>query len=152
MIANKNLTDTSNLHLIPNDKSVKINRLLDWYNYQVRYIINKEITDDVIFTDDDVELYATKIYTKRKLVTKGKMELYKDKLVIGETTIPIGDIRNASPTGDRKMGFSIKNQDYFIVGPTRFNPLKYIFMFNKLETEMKQTGTDIYYNLEERKM
>ena len=142
---------TNELKLIPNDKSVNVNKLLDWFNYQIRYINNKEITDEIIFSDDDVELYATKIYEKRKLVSKGKMELYKDKLIIGETVIQLSEIRNASPTGCRKMGFSTNKQDYFVIGNTRFNNLKYVFMFNKLETEMKQSDTDIYYCLEERK-
>ena len=79
------------------------------------------------------------------------MELYKDKLVVNDYVIDIKNIRNASPTGGRKLGFTVDNQDYFIIGTDRFNPLKYVFMFNKLDTKMKESGIDIYYNLEERK-
>ena len=78
------------------------------------------------------------------------MELYKDRLIIGDVTINIKDIKNASPTGEKKLGFSTDEQDYFVVGPTRFNPLKYVFMFNKLDTKMRETETDVYYNLEEK--
>ena len=142
---------TENLHFIPNDKNVKIDKMLDWFNYQIRYINNMQVSDGVIFSDEDVELYATEIFKKRKLVAKGKLELYKDKMLVNNYVIDIKDIRNASPTGGKKLGFSVDKQDYFIIGSDRFNPLKYVFMFNKLETRMKETGVDIYYNLEERK-
>ena len=142
---------TEDLHLIPNDKEIKINKMLDWFNYQIRYINNLEIKDGVIFSDEDVELYATEIFKKRRLVTKGKLELYKDKMIVNDFVIDIKDIRNASPTGTRKLGFTVEDQDYFIIGSERFNSLKYVFMFNKLETKMKESGVDIYYSLEERK-
>ncbi|MCR5309441.1 MAG: hypothetical protein K6E21_04970, partial [Bacilli bacterium] len=142
---------TEDLHFITNDNSIKINKMLDWFNYQIRYVNNMEITDKVIFSDEDVELYETAMFKKRKLITTGKLELYKDKLTINDYVIDIKNITNASPTGGRKLGFSVNKQDYFIIGSDRFNPLKYVFMFNKLDTLMKETGVDIYYNLEERK-
>lgn len=142
---------TEDLHFVPNDNNIKIYKMLDWFNYQIRYVNNMSINDGVIFSDEDVELYATEIFKKRKLVAKGKLGLFKNKLVINDFVIDLKDIRNASPTGGRKLGFSVDKQDYFIVGTNRFNPLKYVFMFNKLETRMKETGVDIYYNLEERK-
>ena len=72
-------------------------------------------------------------------------------MVVNDFVIDIKDIRNASPTGSKKLGFTVENQDYFIIGSERFNSLKYVFMFNKLETKMKESGVDIYYSLEERK-
>lgn len=142
---------TNNLHLKPNDDNVKIEKMLDWYNLQIRYIKNLEITDDVIFSENDVGIYKSELYEKRTLISKGKIELYKDKLVIGDYVINIGDINIASPTGGNKFALNAGDKSYIVIGNERFNPLKYVLMFNKLETKMKQKETDIYYNLEERK-
>ena len=142
---------TEDLHFITNDNTIKINKMLDWFNYQIRYVNNMEIPDGVIFSDEEVELYETAMFKKRKLIATGKLELYKDELTINDYVVDIKNITNASPTGGRKLGFSVNKQDYFIIGSDRFNPLKYVFMFNKLDTLMKETGVDIYYNLEERK-
>ena len=142
---------TNNLHLKPNDKEVNIKRMLDWYNYQIRYIRDLEVGDGVIFSDDNVGIYKSELYEKRSLISKGRIELYKDKLVIGDFTVNISDINIASPTGGRKFTLNTGDKSYIVIGEERFNPLKYVFMFNKLETKMKLNKTDIYYTLEERK-
>ena len=142
---------TNNLHLKPNDKEIKIEKMLDWYNYQIRYIKDLEIGDGLIFGDDNVGIYTSELYQKRKLISKGRIELYKDRLVVGEFILNIGDINIASPTGGNKFALSTGDKNYIVIGSERFNPLKYVFMFNKLETKMKQKSLDIHYTLEERK-
>ena len=37
--------------------------------------------------------------------------------------------------------------DYLVIGNNKFNPLKYVLMFNKLETHMKEKQTDKYFTL-----
>ncbi|MCQ2088281.1 MAG: 1-acyl-sn-glycerol-3-phosphate acyltransferase [Bacilli bacterium] len=141
---------TNNLHLVTNDENIKFTKMLDWYNYQIRYLKDMQIGDGVIFSDEEVGLYTSYLYEKRKLITKGKIELYKDRLVIGEKTIKVSDIVISSPVGGTKFTLKTDDEDMLIIGNDRFNPLKYVFMFNKLDTKMKLNNLDIHYTLDER--
>lgn len=143
---------TTNLHLITNDVNIKFEKLLDWYNFQIRFIKDLIIENDkVLVSDNNVKLFSTKPYEKRKLLGSGHLELTSNQLTIGDFKINIGEIFRASPISGTRFNFSTEKEDYIVVGHERFNPLKYVFMFNKLETKMKQNNLDIHYNLEERK-
>ena len=141
---------TEDLHLKSDDSDFKFTRLVDWYNFQIRWVKNYEPTDEVIFKSGEAELYVSHPGEKRKLVAKGPVELTAKTIKFAEKTIDIADIEIASPINGNNFNFSTGDEEYLVKGDPRFNPLKYIFMFNKLDTKMRNSKADIYYNLEER--
>ena len=70
------------------------------------------------------------------------------ELVFGDIKFPIGNINIASPISGTKLAFSDSEHNYLVKGSERFNPLKYVLMFNRLETNMKIKSNDNYYRLE----
>ena len=70
-------------------------------------------------------------------------------LYCGERKFDVKNIETASVVSGRNLTFSYGGNDYFLRGDKRFNPLKYAFIFHKLDTKMRQTGADPYYNLQE---
>ena len=75
--------------------------------------------------------------------------LYEDKLTFGDLVFNVSDISISSPVSGRKLLFTIGEMAYEVKGSDRFNPLKYVLLFNKLETKMKVNKIDKYYALEE---
>ena len=141
---------TEDLHLKSDDPDFKFSRLVDWYNYQIRFVKNYKVTDDIIFKQGSAKLYVSHPGEKRKLVAKGPVELTAKTIKFAGKTIDISEIEIASPINGNNFNFSTSNEEYLVKGDDRFNPLKYIFMFNKLDTKMRNSNADIYYNLEER--
>ena len=141
---------TEDLHLRSEDPDFKFTRLVDWYNYQIRFVKNYEVKDDVIFKTGEAKLYISHPGEKRKLIAEGPVELTAKTIKFAEKTIDISEIEIASPINGNNFNFSAGGEDYLVKGDPRFNPLKYIFMFNKLDTKMRNSKADIYYNLEER--
>ena len=141
---NENLTFSSE------DEAFKFKKLVDWYNYQIRFIKNFEVTDKIIFKDDNVKLFISNPGQKRILLSKGKVELYKDKIVFGSNVINVKDIIIASPISGTNMGLTTSEQNYLVVGHERFNPLKYVLMLNRLDCPFAKDEGNIYYNLEEK--
>lgn len=141
---------TEDLHLVSKDKEFKFNKLVDWYNYQIRFVKNYELNDKVIFSDENVSLFISNVGEKRREIARGKLEMFKDKLVFADKVFDVKDIEIASPISGTKFNFSTSDQNYLVIGDERFNPLKYVLMLNKVESKMKINKTDIYYTLEER--
>lgn len=142
---------TEDLHLVSKDESFKFNKLVDWYNFQINYVKNYNLDNNIIFKDDNVELFISNPGVKRKLIHKGTLTMDKDNLIFGDIKVPVSDIEIASPISGTKFNFSTSEQNYLVIGDDRFNPLKYVLMLHKVESKMKINNTDIYYNLEERK-
>lgn len=139
---------TEDLHLKSNDPSFNFTILNDWYQFQKQWCKNYQVSDEVIFYDQNIELYVTKVNEKRKLIYSGEIKLFKDKLVFNNISINLIDIHNASVIGGRKFNFSTLECDYFVIGHARFNPLKYVLMFNRLDTYMRIHNLDKYFNLD----
>jgi hypothetical protein len=138
---------TEDLHLKSDHPKFTFTRMNDWYQYQKRWMREFEPKDnEIIFQDPDVKIYTSIPYKKRKLITKGKLTVTKDELNFNDVVkIPLKELKMASPISGIKFNFSTKEDSYFVVGHERFNPLKYVFLFHRLDTGMK--GNDIYYNI-----
>ncbi len=141
---------TEDLHFKSDDPEFKFKRLVDWYNYQIRFVKNYEVGDGVIFKRGKAKLYVSHSGEKRKLIAKGPVELTAKTIKFAGKTIDISEIEIASPINGTNFNFSTTNEDYLVKGDARFNPLKYVLMFNKLDTKMRNNKADIYYNLVER--
>lgn len=139
---------TEDLHLKSDNINFKFNRLIDWYDYQKKWCLEQNILDGkVIFKDNDVKLYISNVYEPRKLLANGPLILDNNKIVFDNISFDLKNISFASVIRGDAFTFSIDNVDYFVVGSERFNPLKYVLMFNKLDTRMKEKENDNYYTL-----
>ena len=142
---------TEDMHLKSDDPEFRFTRLIDWYNYQIRWINAFEVKgDEEILHDKEASLFISHPGKKRELVAKGPVVLTGKTIKFAGKTIDISEIEIASPINGTNFNFSTKDEDYLVIGSERFNPLKYVLMFNKLETKMKQNKADIYYELIER--
>ncbi len=139
---------TEHLTFESSDKDFRFTYLNDWYQFQKRWIKEHEFVEDVIFNDDNIELYVSNPYEKRKVIAKGTMTLTKTKLICGEVPFDLENIISASVIGGRKYSFTTNDNSYLVVGKGPFNPFKYVLLFNKLETKMKD-NTSQYFTLEE---
>jgi len=141
---------TEQLTLKVLNKDLHLEHMLDWWNLQKRYVKDLEIPDDIIFEDDDIELYRADPFKKKEKLYEGSMKLSKDQLLFGDLTQEVKDIEIASVVSGARLSYNLKGEDYLIKSKNkRFNPLKYVLMFNKLDTVMRNKGLDKYYNLEE---
>lgn len=136
-----------NLHIKLNDDSIKFDKLVDWYKYQLEYIKNYNISNYNIFVDEEVELYRSEYNKPRKLITKGKLVLNSEELKCNEYSIKIKEITSSSVIGGFKFIVSTEDSNYIVKGSPRFNPIKYVLMFNALDGPIKEKGGDKYYGL-----
>lgn len=143
---------TEDLHLKTNNKSYDFTKLLDWYNYQIKWC--KDFTNpnnEPIFIDKNVTLVTAEPDEKSKVVAKGEMVLFNDILKVGDQSFELKNIEVCSPVSGIKFLFTHNKKSYEIKGDDRFNPLKYALMFNKLDTHMHLHDNDQYFKLEEIK-
>ena len=138
------------LRLKSDDKSFRFCRLIDWWNFQKKYMREMTISPgDVIFFDRDVKLFSSEPFKGKKLLAKGDATVDESVLRCGNVGFDINKIEAASVVSGRKLTFVCENKSYMLIGDIRFNPLKYVFLFNKLDTKMKLLSTDKYFNTEE---
>ena len=107
------------------------------------------VPGEIIFKDDNIRLYLANPYEKKVLLHKGSIVLTDKELIFGELHLPVSEIVSCSTISGTKLSFNIGKTTYLIKGHERFNPLKYNFIFNKLDTVMKEKHNDDYFNLEE---
>ena len=141
---------TEDLRIKPLDSQIKFTKLLDWYNYQkmwVKQFDNAE--NDQIFIDENVTLFTCEVDEKRHKIARGKMVLTNDTLTIGKLSYDLANLEVASPVSGFKLCFTHKGKSYQITGHKKFNPLKYVLMFNKLDTALHRKNVDQYFTLTE---
>lgn len=130
------------------DPSFKYHRLVDWYDYQRSHVKNTAYNNEIIYTDLNVSLDIVNPFINKKHVSKGTLLLTKKYLYVGEYKIDVNDIISASPMSGSKLCLSTSDNNYQIIGDKRFNALKYVFMFHKLDTKMSRENNDNYYTID----
>lgn len=135
------------LSLFSEDAGFTFKRLSQWYFYQKDFVKHMKIDDNVIFSDEDVLLKTVNPYELSKILAKGKLTLSKEKLYVGDYKIDVKDIEIASPMSKTSLVFTVNGNNLQIKGHDRFNALKYVLMFNKLDTKMKLEQVDDYFTL-----
>lgn len=131
-------------------KNFPFKKTIEWWNYQKRYIHNLKIEKDkTIFSDDGVKLLRSNPNEKRKLLAKGKLIITDKFLIIDKLVQNISDISIATVISGKKLSYTLDGCNYTVTGNERFNPLKYVLLFNKLDTKMKLENKDNYYTLKE---
>ena len=138
------------LKLHSHNEEIKFEKLLDWYNYQIDVLKQKEFAKgEEIFKDEDVSLKLSNPFEKVIRLSKhSKMILTSEELIFDNHKFDIKDIKVASPVSGRKLCFTIGDNNYVVRGNKRFNAIKYVFIFHKLDTLMKKENIDNYYRLE----
>lgn len=137
------------LHLVT-EPSLKISLLNDWYQLQKKAIYKLDVSKiNLLFKDQDVKLFLAEKGKARKLLDKGNCALFKDAFKVEDYEIPLKDIIIASPVNGASLTITTKDHDYLVIGSETFNPLKYMFGFNKLDTDMKMNNRDKYYRIDE---
>ena len=81
------------------------------------------------------------------LVSSGKIALDKTALSVGDTKIPTSEIFGASAQDGNKFVFGAGGRSYLVVGPERFNSIKYLLFFNRVCPQIADQGGDKYYGL-----
>ena len=102
----------------------------------------------MIFSDQNVKLLTAEPYTKVEILAQGNMSVNKDRMFVGDKVFDLKDIEIASPVSGIKLVFTYNGQSFEIKGDKRFNPLKYVLLFHKLDTKMHLNDVDRYYTLD----
>lgn len=137
------------LHLISDDSSFSFSRLVEWYDYQKQWVKEYKIknNEEIIFSDENVEVYLANPFENRELLTKGKLVLTGQSICVNNVKFSLNDLEIASPVSQRKLCITVNDKNYEFKGEERFNALKYVLMFNHLDTKMKKNKIDHYFNL-----
>ena len=140
---------TEDLHLKSND--VSFTKLVEYYNYQKKYVREHDFSkQDIIFEDSGVSLTLANPYQdKVKMEEESKIQLTNTELIFDHNRFLIKDILVASPVSGRKLVFTIGDNNYTVRGQERFNAIKYVFLFNKLDTLMRNKDIDQYFSIKE---
>ena len=139
---------TEKLTLKSKDPTFTWTKLIDWYEYQKQWVRDYQVEKGkIIFEDEDVTLTLSNPYQTKELLNQGKLILTDEQLSVGDTHFDLKDILIASPVSGRNLCLTIKDENYVIRGQERFNALKYVLMFNKLDTRMKKENLDKYFNI-----
>ena len=140
---------TEDLHLKSNDTN--FTKLVEYYNFQKKFVKEHDFSkQDVIFEDSGVSLTLANPYQdKVKMEEESKLTLTNKELIFDHHKFPIKDILVASPVSGRKLVFTIGDNNYTVRGDKRFNAIKYVFLFNKLDTLMKEKNVDNYFSIKE---
>ena len=134
---------TEDLKLKSSDPDFKFTRMVDWYDFQKEWVKNyQEKEDEVIFSDENVELTIRNPFHPVEFVTKGLIKLTNKALTINDKVFPLKEISVVSPLKGNRLLFTFNNISYHVQGHDRFNPLKYVFMINKLDSLVRERGVD----------
>ena len=137
------------LLLHSDDPRFTFKRMIDWWNYQKTVVRDMPVEPGkTIFEDDGVKLFRSEPFEKRVLLTKGRVKIDDRTLTCVGSVFPLAEISNASVVSGRNLTFVCGGVDYTVRGGKRFNPLKYIFLFNRLDTLLREKAADKYFNLE----
>lgn len=140
---------SEDLHI--NSLQIPFKNLVEYYNYQKKFVKEHDYSkDDIIFEDHHVSLtLANPFEEKEKLEIDSKVILTNKELIFDHHKFGIKDIMIASPVSGRKLVFTINDNNYTVRGDERFNAIKYVFLFNKLDTLMRNKNVDNYFSIKE---
>lgn len=141
------VTYGEDLHLTSPDPDFRFDRLVDWYEFQQKYVREYDLENaNELFSDEGVTLYD-KTEQERVQVAQGKLTLTKDALTVGEWSVPTSEIISGSTQDSDKLLFNVGTRSYMAVGTERFNSIKYLLFFNRVCKLLAEHGGDKYYGL-----
>lgn len=129
------------------DSSIKFEKMVDWYKFQLESVKNFHATpNQSIFVDQNIELWD-KSTVNHVLMHKGEISLDDTNLKFGDISFPLDSFTSATALGGRKLIINIEDKSYIVIGGAKFNPLKYLLFFNILCKQIAEKGGDEFYGL-----
>ncbi len=116
-------------------KNLPFNTVLEWDKWQEEQLKGLIFTpsNTPIFSDENISLYKINFNHEETLITKGKLILFSDRIVIGEWEKPITSISEIAIHGREKLVFS-SGKDYFeLKSQDIFCARKYYSIFKYLK-------------------
>ena len=114
-----------------------------WYDYQIEEVKNSKIEDELIY-QDEIEVYAPRLYKSKELIGKGKMSLYKNRFVFNledkELVFSFSKIDGITLLGKKKMNIYYEGKTYQVYKDRKTNLLKYMHMYYILKN--KEEGVE----------
>jgi len=139
---------TEDLHLKSNNEKFSFKTLNEWYEFEKEWTKKLQIQENqAIFVGDFVELMTAEPGEKRKKLAKGIMKITDKFLYIGEIKFDLAGVEMGTVVSCHKLLFQHNGKSYLAVGDKKLNCIKYIFLFNKLDTKMRNEKLDHYFNL-----
>ncbi len=130
------------------DPAFKFERLIDWYEDQLRYVRELDLEKrKVLCSDKHVRLFD-KTSEDRTLLSEGEIFLEKERLTVGEWSISTAEIFGGSANDGNKFSFNAGEKSYIVIGDERFNGIKYLLFFNRVCEQIVKMGGDKYYGLD----
>ncbi len=136
------------LRLTSADPTFPFGRLVDWYEYQLRYVRELDLQKkEVLCADKHVRLFD-KTTQERVPVAEGEIALGKERLSVGDWSISTSEIFGGSANDGNKFSFNAGDRSYIVIGDERFNGIKYLLFFNRVCEQIVKKGGDKYYGLD----
>ena len=138
------------LHLKSDRPSFRFTRLIDWWEFQKKYVREMHIEPGkTIFSDGGVKLFLSEAFQDKTLLAEGELSIDDTAVRCGDLAFDLARIEATSVVSGRNLTFVHDKKNYTARGGERFDPVKYAFLFNRLDTAMKQRSADKYYNIDE---
>ena len=132
------------LHFHSADEAFPYPRAVDWYNAQKLWVAQREIEEDTVIWHDEGITACRYNGTERLPLGECTLTLTDKTLSFGEVTIPVANITAATIISGAKLSITAGDEGYLLQGHPRFNAIKYVLLFNRLETAIKENN---YYSL-----
>ena len=122
----------------------------DWYDWQEKYINSYDPmkhVDAPIFRDT-AEVRQVIVYSHKKLIRKDMpLELYGDRVVMGDTTLHFDDVTAATCLGRNKLNIYHGKDVLQFKGDKRFNALKYMNLYFRYRNLARGEGSDTFLGM-----
>ena len=116
----------------------------DWYDYQERFVNGYDPMAHVqepIFRDT-AQVRRVIVYSHKELIRKDMpLELYGDRVVMGDTTLHFDDITAATCLGRNKLNIYHGKDVFQFKGDKRFNALKYMNLYFRYKNAKAEEGS-----------
>ena len=122
----------------------------DWYDYQERFVNDYDPMAHVqepIFRDT-AQVRRVIVYSHKELIRKDMpLELYGDRVVMGDTTLHFDDITAATCLGRNKLNIYHGKDVFQFKGDKRFNALKYMNLYFRYRNLARGEGSDTFLGM-----
>lgn len=135
----------SNLLFESQKGNFRFKTVKDWWDYQLDYVKNYKLNDEVIYTDE-MMLYEVND-NKKILIYKGKMTFSKNsfKFCSSDIVINVTDVFSSTVLGKNKLNIYLNDKTYQIKGNNSFNALKYMQMYYHIKHQ--EEGDSEYFGM-----
>ncbi len=140
---------TQNLTITKDNELYKFPTVSKWYNYQLEDIRNYDYTsDEYIFYDNDVLLYASVDHAPKEVVKGGEVVLFNSELHVQDLVFKLEEIEGVAASGKQQVIFRVGNIVYTIQNNKElrndFNALKYVLVINYIKSQIHTKGEEFF--------